>query len=148
MKVTSENTNFEKEYELWNKPNNIDFTEEEISFLKEYIKNQSYRVKYGFYSKKSSQGKQISVIFDLMPKLVRKSGASNNWEILYERELSDLEIMEYILFYFRSSYKRFIVFYYSNVERLVQDEIRLGVDTPLRFISECNRRGYNLINKN
>ena len=134
---------WQKSYELWKKPIDEDFTKEEISFLKKYIKNQNYKVRYGFYNKVSSLRKQISLVFDLIPFPPRKSGVENNWQIISEREISDLEIMEFILFYFRDCNKRFLVFYYKNIEKLILDDERLGIETPFSFVNLCYEKGYS-----
>lgn len=136
-------TNGKKAYALWNKPIEEDFTEDEIKFLIKYIKEKKFKVKYGFYTKKSSVGKQIALIYDFIPNQPRKTGSENNWEIVTEREMSFREIKEHITFYYRSTYKRFLVFYYKGIEKLIFDDKRLESETPQSFINECHKRGYS-----
>lgn len=131
-----------KIYDLWEKDMSEDFTDQERSFLKRYLKKQRYLVKYGFYTKVSLKGKQIAVIFDLEPYKNRKSGSENNWEVICQRQMTDVEIDEYITFYFRPSFKRFLVFYYKDLERLLLDDSKLAVETPYEFIKACEKRGY------
>jgi hypothetical protein len=134
--------NNNKEYNrLWNKLD--DYTEDEIKFLKTYIKKQNYKVNYGFYNKESSSKKQIAVIFDLIPNQTRKTGVENNWNIISSRQITGKEIEEFITFYFRKSFKRFLVFYYKNIDKLIYDDNKLNAITPDNFINECRRKGYS-----
>lgn len=131
---------YTKFYSLWNKVGS--YTDEEFKFLKQYIKKLNYKVKYGFYNKDSAINKQIAVILDMEPNKNRKTGAENNWEIISYRTMTDKEIEEFINFYFKKSFKRFLVFYYKNVDRLVYDDHRLNAETPDEFINQCKDRGY------
>lgn len=126
---------------LWNKKE--DFSFDEFVFLKKYIKNKNFKVSYGFYNKISSKKTQIAIIFDLMPSQMRRTGVENNWEIISIRKMTDKEIEEFINFYFRNSFKRFLVFYYSNVDKLIYDDKRLGTATPESFIEQCRKKGYS-----
>jgi hypothetical protein len=128
-------------FDLWNKTE--EYTEEEFKFLKNYIQKQNYKVSYGFYNKVSAQKKQIAVIFDLIPSQMRRTGVENNWEIITTRQITDKEIEEFINHYFRNSFKRFLVFYYNNVDRLIHDDIRLEALTPDDFIEKCRKKGYS-----
>lgn len=132
---------YKKEYNLWNKTEA--YTVDEIKFLKSQIKKKNYVVKYGFYNKESAMKKQIAVVFDLMPNLGRRTGVENNWEIISTRKITDKEIEEYIIHYFKNAYKRFLVFYYKNVDRLIYDDKKLGAVTPDNFIDKCRKKGYS-----
>lgn len=133
-------SDWQKHYDLWNKSE--DYTDEEFKFLKSYIKKKNFKVRYGFYNKISSQKKQIAVIFDTNPFMTRRTGVENNWEIIHTRDITDKEIEEFINHYFRAQFKRFLVFYYNNVNKLVYDDKRLNAITPDKFIDECCKRGY------
>ena len=135
------NKNAKREYDLWNKDINIDFEPEEFSFLKQRIKSKKFIVTYGFYNKASSQKKQIALIINTDPFMTRRTGVENNWDYVITRKMTDLEIEEYINFYFRSSYKRFLVFYYRDIERLIVDDKKLGGETPYEFIKQCESKG-------
>jgi hypothetical protein len=87
--------------------------------------------------------KQVALIFDLMPKQTRRSGVENIWEIFCSRIITEREIEEFITHYFQKSYKRFLVFYYSNVDKLMHDDKRLNAETPNAFVDECRKRGYS-----
>lgn len=127
--------------ELWNKSE--EYSDDEVTFLKNYIESKSFKVSYGFYNKVSSKKMQIAVIFDLIPSQMRRTGVENNWEIIYTRKITDKEIQEYITHYFRNTFKRFLVFYYSNVDKLIHDDKVLGATTPEKFIELCREKGYN-----
>jgi hypothetical protein len=129
-------------YDLWNKDINIDFDPDEFAFLKKQIKNKKFTITYGFYNKVSAQKKQIVLIINTDPFMTRRTGVENNWEYITTRDITDLEIEEYINFYFRSSYKRFWVFYYRDIERLIVDDLKLKTITPPVFIKMCQDKGY------
>lgn len=131
----------QKYYDLWNKADS--YSDDEFKFLKKYIKRQNYKVNYGFYNKVSSKKMQIAVLFDLIPLQNRRTGVENNWEVISTREITDKEIEEVINHYFRNSYKRFLVFYYTNVDRLIHDDKRLEATTPDKFIEQCRKKGYS-----
>jgi hypothetical protein len=133
-------TEIEKYYNLWNKTE--DYTDEEFNFLKKQIKNKKFTVTYGFYNKESAMKKQIAVIIDQIPFMNRRTGVENNWEYIETRDITNLEIEEYINFYFRGSYKRFIVHYYNNVDKLIYDDKKLNAVTPDNFIEQCRKKGY------
>lgn len=132
---------FKKYYQLWNKYD--DYSSDEIKFLTNYIKSQNIKVSCGFYNKVSSKKMQIAVIFDLIPSQMRRTGVENNWEIVSTRKITDKEIQEFITHYFKNSFKRFLVFYYKNVDRLIHDDKRLDAITPEVFIDQCRKNGYS-----
>lgn len=132
--------NFQKYMMLWDKKE--EFSLEEIKFLKSYIKRQNFKVSYGFYNKESSKKMQIALIIDLIPNQLRRTGVENNWEVVTTRSITDKEIEEFINHYFRNSYKRFLVFYYKNIDRLIYDDKRLDAVTPESFIDQCRNKGY------
>jgi hypothetical protein len=119
---------FQKYMMLWDKKE--EFSLEEIKFLKSYIKRQNFKVSYAFYNKESSKKMQIALIIDLIPNQLRRTGVENNWEVITTRSITDKEIEEFINHYFRNSYKRFLVFYYKNIDRLIYDDKRLDAVTP------------------
>lgn len=134
-------SNHKKYIDLWNKKE--EFSEEDLTFLRSYIKNKSFRVSYGFYNKVSSKKMQIALIFDLIPFQNRRTGVENNWEIISTREITNKEIDEFINHYFKKSFKRFLVFYYKDLERLMIDDRKLGAETPYEFIKKCEEKGYH-----
>lgn len=134
--------NLKKYYDLWQKDINIDFEPDEFNFLKKQIKRKKFTVTYGFYNKESAQKKQIALIINTDPFMTRRTGVENNWEYIHSRDMTDLEIEEYVNFYFRPSFKRFWVFYYRDIERLIIDDQKLKAVTPLIFIKMCQDKGY------
>jgi hypothetical protein len=134
-------SDFKKYYDLWNKTE--DYTDEEFNFLKKEIKNKKFTVTYGFYNKESSQKKQIALIINTDPFMTRRTGVESNWEYIETRDITNLEIEEYINFHFRKAYKRFLVFYYNNVDKLIHDDKKLNAVTPDNFIEKCRKKGYS-----
>lgn len=74
---------------------------------------------------------------------MRRSGVENNWEIISTRKKTDKEIEQFITHYFRNSFKRFLVFYYKSIDRLIQDDKTLEAITPGDFIEKCIKKGYS-----
>ena len=128
-------------YNLWNKME--DYTDDEYQFLIKHIKTKKFTVTYGFYNKESKLKKQIAVILDQDPNMNRRTGVENNWESIIKRDITTLEIEQFINFYFRRSYKRFVVFYYQNVDKLIYDDKKLNAVTPTIFIDKCRSKGYS-----
>ena len=131
----------DKYYNLWNKIE--EYTDEEYQFLIKYIKSKKFTITYGFYNKESKVKKQIAVILDQDPNMHRRTGVENNWEAIVKRDITTLEIEEFINFYFRKSYKRFVVFYYKNIDKLIYDDKKLNALTPSIFIDKCRIKGYS-----
>lgn len=131
----------ERAMKLWNQMET--YSDDDFNFLKKYIKKKKYKVKYAFYTPISNTGKQIALIFDLIPNQPRKSGVENKWKIISTREMTEKEIEEYIIFYFRETSQRFWVFYYKNIEKLIYDDQKLKAITPEKFIEECHKKGYS-----
>lgn len=129
-----------KAMDLWNKPMGLDFTEDEIEFLMGFLGQKGYRVKYGFYNKISAKGKYLTVLYDSMPNMNRRTGVENNWEFISERAITDAELREYIIFYYRASFKRFLVFYYADIDAVIATDIKLGAITPKDFVKSAERR--------
>jgi hypothetical protein len=138
MKITQ--IDIDRYYNLWNKME--DYTDNEFDFLIKHIKKKKFTVTYGFYNKESKLKKQIAVILDQDPNMNRRTGVENNWETIVKRDITILEIEQFINFYFRRSYKRFIVFYYENVDKLIYDDNKLNAITPSIFIDKCRNKGY------
>ena len=127
---------------LYDKPLALDFTEEEINFLEGYLTSKNYTVSYGFYKKISLKDKYLVVVIDTMPNNNRKSGAENNWELLKTRPVTAQEIREFIIFNYRTHYKRFLVYYYCDVYKIISEDLKLGAETPKEFIKACELK-YN-----
>jgi hypothetical protein len=127
-------------YQLWNKQD--DFTKEEIQLIFKELKSKKIKVKYCFYQKESAQKKQLAVIYDLIPNQSRRTGVENNWEVISTRLISDLELIDYIKNYFQSSYKRFLVFYYENIDKIIYLDKKFNVNTPENFIDESLKRDF------
>ena len=134
-------TDIDRYYNLWNKME--DYSDDEYQFLIKHIKNKKFTVTYGFYNKESKVKKQIAVILDQDPNMNRRTGVENNWESIVKRDITTLEIEQFINFYFRRSYKRFVVFYYQNVDKLIYDDKKLNAVTPTIFIDKCRSKGYS-----
>jgi hypothetical protein len=129
--------------ELYAKPPSYKFNKEELKFIEKSLKNERhrYKIKYAFYNKKSGKGKYICFIID-SSNGNRKSGIENNWEYFAERSISDIEFREVIENY-GTNHRRFQVWYYKSIQSLIEDDLKYHIETPIKFVQECIKRGYN-----
>lgn len=125
-------------FELWKKPKNYQYTKKEEDFLVDYL-IKKIKVKYGIYNGVIANKGRISFIYDSNSNATRKSGLDNYWEIISIREMSKEEALEYITFYFRKQYKRFLVFYYKNIDKLIMEDKKLDAQTPQEFIEKLKK---------
>jgi hypothetical protein len=127
-------------YQLWDSQENL--TEEQIQLVFKELKSKKIKVKYCFYQKESAQNKQLAVVYDLIPNQSRRTGVENNWEVISTRLISDSELLDYVKNYFQSSHKRFLVFYYENIDKIIYLDKKFNVNTPESFVDESLKRGY------
>ena len=104
----------------------------------------NYLAKYAFYKKKSGKGLQIEFIIDQMPYSPRRSAAENQWKVICERSLTKYEKFEMDT---NKPNRRFLVWHYEDIDTLIEDDKKYGVETPKKFIEECKKRGYVKKNK-
>jgi hypothetical protein len=101
----------------------------------------SYRAFYAIYKKKSKKKLQIAFIIDLSNNSLRKSSFLNSFEIISERNLCALE--RYEMDANKNSFtRRFIVWYYKDIEFLIEEDLKYELQTPGEFISICKKLGY------
>ena len=127
--------------ELYAKPSSYKFNDEELKFIKRFEKKSDFLIKYGFYRKISNNGCQIAFIIDQAPNSPRRSGVENNWDIFCSRPISTIEYDEMIQNYGMNK-KRFLVFYYDNIDYLIYEDLKYNVKTPEDFVKECFNRKY------
>ncbi len=128
--------------ELLSKPAAYKYTDEEFNFLKSKIPKSRFSAKCCLYKKKSKKGYYIAFMIDLMPNHIRRSGVENVWEVISTRKLSDIEYEEQIHNY-GCNIRRYVAWYYFNIEYLIMEDLKYGVATPAEFIRECKKRGYS-----
>lgn len=133
--------------DLFNKPRHLQFTKEEKKIIREHLKKESYVVKYALYNKHSKKGSNIAFIIDSKNNARRRSAAENNWNYISERELTDIEFEEIISNYGCNN-RRFIVWYYKNIENLILDDLKYNIETPIEFVKSCRNKGYTLKKNN
>lgn len=129
--------------DLHDKPRSEKFTEEELGIIRDHLgkDRNKYVCKYAFYNKPSSKKLHIAFIIDTMHGS-RRSGIENNWDYHVSRPISDLEFEE-VVQNFGCNLRRFIVYYYRDVEHIIKEDQLYDVETPQKFIDECKRRGYS-----
>lgn len=127
--------------DLYSKPASYKFNDEELKFIKSRVPKHSMNAKYCIYKMKSTYNLYIGFIIDQQPGAWRRSAYMNQWEVIAERPLCDIEYDEMIQ-NFGTHHKRFIVWKYRRIEELIHEDEKYGLKTPEDFIQECRRRGY------
>lgn len=128
--------------ELYSKPSSYQFNHEELNLIREYMntKRKDYRVKYGFYEK-TLKNLPIIFIIDSAVHSPRKSGVENKWKIICDRPIFDIEFEE-VIENFGTNKRRFQVWYYRDIETLIEDDKKYELQTPEKFIQECRLKQY------
>lgn len=130
---------------LSGKPRNKQFNDEEISFLKKHVTPTLKQVKvhYCFYSQKSSKGLYVGFVIDFLPSNPRgRTPAHYSMEVFCSRYLTKKEIDWEILNY-PTSNRRFGTWWYRSINDVLIMDMNYDIETPIEFIKECNKRGYN-----
>ena len=133
--------------DLWDKPKDQQFNEEEIAFLKEQFPKKKFLAKYGIWKQKRHNGLYITFIIDNFPGRVRPCAADHSIEVICTRELTDQEWLEEIG-NFGCNSRVMTAWDYQFIEELIAEDEKFGISTPEKFIKECRRRGYGSINEN
>lgn len=119
------------------------YTEEEVAFVKSKHSKSNFKVKYAFYNKESSKGLYLALILDRIPYATRRSGLENNWEVISERNITNIEFDEQMRNYGCSN-RRFTVWYYRDIEAMVDEEKKCyNVDVPEEYVKQAKERGYS-----
>ena|SRR6218665_3331866 len=129
--------------ELYEKPLHHEFSESEYNLILKYLKRNrnNYVIKYAFYRKPSKMGKQIAVILDTLANSPRRSAAENAYEVIAIRNITDRELEDQARL-FGSNNRRYCTWYYSVVEKAIEDDKKCKIETPEIFVKECRKRGY------
>lgn len=96
---------------------------------------------YAFYKKQSKFGAQIAFMVDQQPFSPRRSAAMNNFDVVCKRSLTKDEIEE-VKANAEVWNRRFRVWYYKDIDYLIFEDRKYGVETPNNFIKECKKRGF------
>ena len=128
--------------DLYAKPVSYKFNDEELSFIKKHNPKSRYKGKYCIYKQHSSRGWYIAFIIDQCPTAVRKTVAWNSFQVISERDLTNLEYTELCKNYGRNN-KAMIVYWYNGVEYLVYEDSLYNIDTPKEFVEKCQELGYS-----
>ena len=117
------------------------FNFDEFSFLKKKLSKKNWKISYAIFKQKSFNNTYVTFIIDYFPSSGRRSAAQNSWLIISQRSPNKLEFEELINNY-GTQHRRFKVWYYSNIEQLMQDDLKYGIHTPKDFIDKCKQLGY------
>lgn len=91
------------------------------------------KVLYVIYKLKSKT--PFMVIYDSMPGS-RRSLVMNKWTIVGERDANEEELKEFIKEQF---VKRFVSFFYEDIDFLIKEDALYGVETPAEVIEKMQK---------
>jgi hypothetical protein len=128
--------------DLYGKPIDKRFTEEEIDFIKTKIPQGAYEIFYFFYKKQSRLNAYIGYGIDQSPRTMRRTPAINSWEIISRRKLNNMEYQEAIENYGTRN-RRFIVWYFKTIEDLIQWDAEFNEKTPKEFVKMAIEKGWS-----
>jgi len=117
------------------------FTQEEKEVVRKYLRRDKFVIKYGIYTKNSNKNCYISFIIDSNRNQQRRTLAYNNFKIICQREISDLEFEEQVE-NFGCNPRILEVFYYRDIETLIKEDLKYNINTPEKFVKECKSLGY------
>jgi hypothetical protein len=117
------------------------FTEEEKNFIKKKIPKKKYKIKYCIWKQVRKNDMYILFVIDYFSERGRPSAVDKAIEVIATRELSDIEYEEEIE-NFGCCNRIMKTYNYKDVDYLIYEDKKVGVDTPQKFINECRKRGY------
>jgi len=117
------------------------FTDQETEFLKKKFPKKSFRINYIIWKQKRHNGLYLAVFEDRNPHRIRKSAIDHSVEVIASRLPSDKEYDE-LIGNFGCSSRIITAYYYANIEEVIGEDLKYGVDTPQEYINECRKRGY------
>jgi hypothetical protein len=127
--------------DLFSKPIDEQFTDEEITFIKKYVKKSDYKVFYCL-RKKSNRDLYVALIIDSSYNKGRRTLAWNSYDKICSRDLTNGEYQEIIENY-GSNNRVLKVYYYKSVEYLIKSDSMYNVVTPPEYIEKCKEMGYS-----
>jgi len=131
--------------ELYNKPSGYKFNDSEVETIVNHLKKNkhNYRGRYAFYRSNSVNNFKLVFIIDQCFNSMRRSGVENHWEFVCDRPLTNLELTE-LAQNFGCHNKRFIVYYYKDIDFMIEEDLKYNVETPTSFVNESISRGYKI----
>jgi alpha-D-ribose 1-methylphosphonate 5-phosphate C-P lyase len=91
---------------------------------------------------KRHNGLYVGFMIDQMPNRVRKTAVDNSTDVICERKLCKMELLELAQNYGRNS--RIVTIYnYDSVESLILEDLKYNIDTPEEFKKACRIRGFS-----
>jgi len=128
--------------DLCNEPRDQPLSKEDVSFIKDNVPIESYKVKYGIWKQVRRNGKCIIFIIDSEPLRLRKCAADHSIEVVCTRELTLKEYDEEIQNWGCNN-RVMKTWGYEHVENLIADDKKYGIETPEKFIEKCKKLGHS-----
>ena len=128
--------------DIYRKDPRQQLTEEELMLVRKHTKRHSFKAMYCTYNRHSHKNTYIGFFIDQMALSDRRSPLMNIWDKIAERPLTLDEYNE-ITANYGCHHKRFIVYMYRDIEALIVDDLKYGVETPAVFVDHCRKKGYS-----
>ena len=128
-------------YDLGNKPKGYKYTDEEFDFILENSHIKDVICKYFIWKQKRHNGLYIGFAFDHVPRQPRKSAMCNSINVIAKRKPCKLEINE-MVYNYGCSNRKYHHWDYDFIERLIDEDLKYNITTPVEFISHCKNLGY------
>ena len=134
--------NHNRLYELSSKPVSYKYSTSEIDFILKHSNIKKCVAKYFIWKQKRHNGLYVGFMIDQMPNRVRKTAVDNSTDVICERKLCKIELLELAQNYGRNS--RIVTIYnYDSVESLIPEDLKYNIDTPEEFRKACRIRGFS-----
>lgn len=107
------------------------FNKKELDFLFTNLNRSKYQIVYCWYRSEKST-KRLGYVIDSAKDSPRRSMFFNTIEVITKRDPNDLEFLD-ICKNFGSGNRRFTCFWYDNINKLFQDDLKNGVDPDIKI---------------
>jgi hypothetical protein len=127
--------------ELYHKPFDYKFTDDEINFIIEHSDIKEGLVNYAIWKQQRQNNKYIFFHFDFNPYRQRKSGIDNSIDVISTRSLTEAE-KRWEAGNYGSRNRIIRGWNYKTIEEVINEEAP-DAKTPEKFVKHCKRLGYS-----
>jgi len=127
-------------YDLYDKKERL--TKDEVNYILEnsYVKKSIG--KYFIWKQHRKNGLYIGFAIDHNPSQSRKSAMCRSIDVINERKLCDIELLE-LAQNFGGCNRKYQHWDYDFIERLIEDDKKYDIQTPTKFVDYCKQLGYS-----
>jgi|SRR5690554_147781 len=130
------------QYELFSKPLDYTFTEEEIQFLIKTKTIQQTVAKYFIWKQERKNKKYIGFMIDTNPHRVRRTGFDNSIDVIFQRPFCAIEQRE-LAENWGCNNRIATGWNYEYIEQLIYSDSLYNIETPEVFIKHCKKLGFS-----